>query len=244
MPKIDFGFTTPYLNAAGSLGFLPRRDLPSVWPLLGAFVTNPLSLRPRTPSQGTRFMEYPGGFLLHTGYPNPGLRTAVRRWSAAWNRSPLPVIVHLLVQSPQEAAAAAVQIERLENIIGMELGLAPGVGKAEAQAFVQAAAGEKMLIVRLPFEQVLELAPVAVSAGAAAVSLGAPRGALPDLAGGLVEGRLYGPGIYPQALQRVRELARLEIPFVAAGGVYNLAQAQVMLEAGASAVQLDSFFWA
>lgn len=243
MPKVDFGITPPLMNAAGSLGFAPDRKAALDWRRLGAFVTNPFSLGERSPAQGTRFLPFAGGFLLHTGYPNPGLRQGIRCYAAAWKRSSQPVIVHILGQSPAEAAETVQRLEGMENVIGVELGLPPGIDEHGTRALVQAALGEMLLIIRLPFEQALALAPVALEAGAAAVSLGAPRGALPGPDGKLVEGRLYGPAVFPQALHMVRSLARLEIPLIGGGGVYRETDVQAMLEAGASAVQIDAAWW-
>jgi dihydroorotate dehydrogenase (NAD+) catalytic subunit len=246
MPKYDFGLSQPLMNAAGSLGFVPDRRQDIDWSRFGAFVTNPISLGPRSPAQGQRYAAYPGGFLLHTGYPNPGLSKVIQRYTDAWGRSPLPVIVHLLGQTPEETSTAIRRLEGREGIIGVELGLPPKVDATTAQDFVTAAAGELQLIVRLPLEQAIELAPVVIKAGAAAVSLGASRGTLPGLEGKFFEGRLYGPAVFPLALHTVRAIVRMEIPggmIIGGGGVYGDEQAKQMLEAGATAVQLDSMLW-
>ena len=105
MPKFDLAFDPPLMNAAGSLGFAPDRRGPIALERLGAFVTNPVSLRPRPPAQGARLLTFPGGFLLHSGHPNPGLRRVVQRHAARWARSPLPVVVHLLAENPADALA-------------------------------------------------------------------------------------------------------------------------------------------
>jgi len=243
MPKADLFFTPPFMNAAGSLGFAPDRRRRSDWSRFGAFVTNPISFGRRSPAQGTRFVAYPGGFLLHTGYPNPGFSAALQRYAQSWERSPLPVIVHLLAQSPGEAASMLRRLEGREGVMGVELGLPPGVTGDAARLLVEASQGELVLIVRLPMEQALELAPVVFAAGAAAVSLGAPRGALPDATGRVIEGRLYGPAVFPLALQVVRQLARLDVPVIASGGLYSERKANLFLDAGAAAVQWDARLW-
>jgi dihydroorotate dehydrogenase (NAD+) catalytic subunit len=246
MPKYDFGLSQPIINAAGSLGFVPDRGAGIDSSRFGAFITNPVSLGPRSPAQGQRYASFTGGFLLHTGYPNPGLSSVLHRFKDAWARAPLPVIVHILGQNPEEAATAVRRLEGLEGVIGIELGLPPKIETAAAQKLVAAAAGELQLIVRLPFEQALELAPSVIAAGAAAVSLGAPRGSLPASGGGIIEGRLYGPGIFPLALQIVRELVQLDLPgvmVIGGGGVYSDEQAQAMLDSGAAAVQMDTVLW-
>lgn len=243
MDAYSFLIDPPLMNAAGSLGFAPDRRSETGWERLGAFVTNPVSLAPRSPAVGERFLPFPGGFLLHTGYPNPGFSAVLRRYAPAWRRFPQPVIVHLLAQDPAEISRMVPRLEGIENVMGVEIGLPPGIDPAFASQLIDAALGEILVIARLPFEQVFELAPVALAAGAAAVSLGAPRGSLPTADGRLVEGRLYGPAVLPQVLQVTRQLSGLHLPLIAAGGVYRPEDIQALLAAGASAVQLDAVLW-
>ena len=80
--KRDLYFSKPIMNAAGSLGFAPDPrngiDLDS----FGAFITNPISLRPRLPAAQPAVIEFPGGFLLHSGLPNPGLSSVIKKHGA------------------------------------------------------------------------------------------------------------------------------------------------------------------
>jgi dihydroorotate dehydrogenase len=81
--KTELELRKPLMNAAGMLGFAPDMRAAVPWDELGAFVTNPISLRPRTATQAPAVIEYPG-FLLHTGLPNPGLkRSCVSRKTLA-----------------------------------------------------------------------------------------------------------------------------------------------------------------
>jgi dihydroorotate dehydrogenase (NAD+) catalytic subunit len=246
--KFDLSFDPPWMNAAGSLGFAPDRHGPVDLSRLGAFVTNPVSLEPRSPAHGARYLAYAGSFLLHTGYPNPGLRAVLRRHAEQWGRSPLPVLVHLLCQQADEIAMAVRRLEGLPGVAGVELGLAPDVEAQEAAALVQAATGELPVIARLPLERAVELATWltghwAVADNVAALSLGPPRGLLPTSEGGLRSGRLYGPAVFPLALRVVRELSGFDIPVIGGGGVYRREQAEAMREAGAVAVQVDTVLW-
>src|SRR5512139_417108 len=100
MPKNDLTLATPLMNAAGSLGFAPDTRAGIDLARLGLFITNPISLKARVPAHGERFLSYPGGFLLHTGHPNPGFREVIKRNAAHWARSSLPVVVHLLAETP------------------------------------------------------------------------------------------------------------------------------------------------
>jgi len=243
MAKHDLAFDPPIMNAAGSLGFFPDLHGPIDWGRLGAFVTNPVSLTPRTPAHGSRFQAYPGGFLLHTGYPNPGMSQVLRRHAGHWSRSPLPVIVHLLARDAVEVSKMARRLETMEGVSGLEVGVVSDASAEMVVALTQAASGELPVIMQLPMERSIELASAAIQAGAVAVSLAPPRGIIPTQDGELVQGRLYGPAILPLALRMVHELTQLGIPTIGAGGIYTQEHKKAMLTAGALAVQLDGLLW-
>ena len=238
MSRFELPSHSPLWNAAGTLGFAPPRRGTVDVSRFGAFVTNPISLHARTPAQLPRLLHFPGGVLLHTGLPNPGLRSVLRQYASHWARSPIPVIVHLMAESPEDVSQMVRQLEEVEGVAGVELGLPPDVTPAQVVELTQAGSGELPLIVRLPLAWDLPNLPPA------AVSFGPPRGALPgNRAGSFVEGRLFGPGLFPQVLHAVREWKHADIPLIAGGGVYHPAQAEALLAAGASAVQLDLLLW-
>ncbi len=240
--KFDLYFSKPVMNAAGALGFTPPAHGIVDLAQMGAFITNPISQSRRTPAQGERYLSFPGGFLLHSGYPNPGLRAALKRYATRWTNSATPVFVHLLAQLADDIHGMARRLEEVEGLGGIELGLPPDVNAELAVSLVQAATGELPIIARLPLEKALELAPGVIAAGAAAISLCPPRGILPARYK-MADGRLYGPAIFPQALLVVRTLARQGLPVIGAGGIYSTEQIQAMLDAGALAIQLDSVLW-
>jgi dihydroorotate dehydrogenase (NAD+) catalytic subunit len=243
MPKQDFLFKTPLLNAAGSLGYAPDPDGPLDAGLLGGFITNPLSLAPRKPASGPRLLPYPGGFLIHTGHPNPGLRAALRAYSPHWARASLPVLVHVLAETPAAVARTVRRLEEVEGVAGLELSAPPDVTAADLLAVIQAALGELPVMVQLPLNRAQSLADAAAASGAAALSLGPPRGALPGPDGERVQGRLYGPGLFPHTLATVEALSGLDLPLIAGCGIYSQADVQACLDAGAAAVQLDAVLW-
>lgn len=243
MSKYDLFLDLPLMNAAGTLGFVPNPHGPADLSRLGAFVTNPISLGPRAPTGGIRYLSYPGGFMLHTGYPNPGLKVAIRRYATRWEGSPLPVLVHLLAQDPGEAARMIARLEELPGIMGFEIGLPPGCDALSAVEFARASLGELPIVLRLPFERASELAPALVDTGLAAVSLAPPRGALTGPTGRLVYGRLFGPAIFPHALKELSLLVDSGLAVMGSGGVYRREQVEVMLNVGVVAVQLDAVLW-
>ena len=251
------------MNAAGMLGFAPdfrgfREALPkhreggeNLADLeLGAFVTNPLSLRPRLPAAKPEVIEYPGGFLLHTGLPNPGFNTAIKKYSSRWDKSDLPVIVHLMADRPEETQHMVQMLEMQENVMAVELGFAPLLADDILLLTLEMSFGELPLIFSLSVEQVLSLGPRLIQEGAQAISISAPRGALPrvDYAsakdnGKLITGRLYGPSLFPRALETVYSAAKAGLPIIGAGGVWSKENAEAMLSAGALAVQIDAALW-
>jgi dihydroorotate dehydrogenase (NAD+) catalytic subunit len=249
--KRDLYFSKPLMNAAGTLGFAPDSRAGVSLDSFGAFVTNPLSLRPRVPAAKPEIIEYPGGFLLHTGLPNPGFNAALKRYSSRWNKSDLPVIVHLMADRPEETQHMVQMLEMQENVMAVELGFAPLLADDILLLTLEMAFGELPLIFSLPVEQILSLGPRLIQEGGQAISISAPRGALssplPKGGGlgvrGIVTGRLYGPSLFPRALETVYSAAKLGLPIIGAGGVWSKENAEVMLSAGALAVQIDAALW-
>jgi dihydroorotate dehydrogenase (NAD+) catalytic subunit len=126
--------------------------------------------------------------------------------------------------------------------MAVELGFAPLLAGDILALVVEMCRGELPLVVSLPSEQVLALGGRLLELGAAALSLGTPRGALPN-GEAILTGRLFGPALFPMSLDVVRSAARLGLPIIGGGGVCSQADAQAMLSAGALAVQLDSSLW-
>ncbi len=244
MMKGDLYFRKPRMNSAGTLGFTPDPRLPVDWESFGAFITNPISLRPRRPAAAPAVLEYPGGFLLHTGLPNPGLETVIKHHAAAWARAGLPVIVHLMADRPEEAGRMVRRVEGLENVMAVELGFAPLLADDILFLAVEMCQGEIPLIASLHAEQVLQLGARLVEMEVAALSLAPPRGMLKAREGeALTAGRLYGPSLFPQSLELVQSAVKAGLPVIAAGGIWEQAQEAAMLEAGALAVQVDASLW-
>ena len=241
--KRDIYFSKPLMNAAGSLGFAPDlRVLGELGGLeLGAFVTNPFSLRSRLPAAKPDVIEYPGGFLLHTGLPNPGLNAGLKKYSAKWSRADLPVIVHLMADRPEETQHMVRMLETQENVMAVELGFAPLLANDIIMLTLDMCLGELPLIFSLPVEQVLSLGPRLVQDGAQAISIATPRGAL--FTDHLITGRLYGPSLFAHSLETVFSAAKLGLPIIGAGGVWSKENADAMLSVGALAVQVDAALW-
>ena len=248
--KRDLHFNKPLMNTAGSLGFAPDSRVGISLEAFGAFVTNPISLRPRLPTAQPAVIEYQGGFLLHTGLPNPGFHAILKKFSAKWTRSDLPVIVHLMADRPEETQTMVRRLESQENVMGVELGFAPLLADEIILLTLEMCLGEIPLIFSLPVEQVLSLGPRLMQEGARAISIAAPRGAIPPLplreglgVREMIHGRLFGPSLFPQTLETVVSAVKLGLPIIGSGGVWSKENADAMLSVGALAVQVDAALW-
>lgn len=238
----ELGLSSPWMNTVGFGGFMPHNasgDLLS----FGGFVTNPVSLLPRSPAGNRSVIEYPGGFLLHTGYPNPGLKRVIKTYAKKWERLTMPVWMHLLVSSTYDGQEMIAQLEGLENVAAVELGLPPEFSIIKQLELIEACMGELPVLVCLPldgFER--ELVEKVAELGIAGVVVTAPRGVvLKD--GKVIEGRLYGPGLHPQMMAALRRLNGIYIPIVAGCGIFSVDQGEAALSAGAAAVQVDGWHW-
>ncbi|GAP05556.1 MAG TPA: hypothetical protein DEQ80_04060 [Anaerolinea thermolimosa] len=239
----DLMLKSPYLNAASMFGFAP----PSHWPLdlpPGAFITHPISLKPRAPAENRTVLQFAGGFLLHTGLPNPGLFATLKQFARRWARSPLPVWVHIIPSSPAEAAQMVAHLENIEGVTAIELGLPPGLTDDENLRMIEAACGELPLLVSLPVDRYREA--WVFQTGKSPVSgliLSAPRGVLFRTDRTLVEGRLYGPALFPQMLAAFHALRSTGLPLIVGCGLYRHADVEAVLASGALAVQFDGALW-
>jgi dihydroorotate dehydrogenase len=241
--KRDLYFSKPLINASGSLGFAPdpRSGIPL--DVFGAFVTNPVSLRPRLPTTHPSVTEFPGGFLMHTGLPNPGFSAVVKKYSAKWNRADLPIIVHLMADRPEETQRMVRELENVENVMAVQLGFAPLLADDIILLTLEMCLGEVPLIFALPHEQVLSLGRQLMDGGASAIGIASPRGAMYDKSGKFITGRMYGRSLFPRALDVVRSAAMIGLPIIGSGGVWSQADAEAMLKAGAIAVETDARLW-
>ncbi len=234
----------PLMNAAGALGFSNEANSLVDMGRMGAFITHPISLAPRAAALGARMIPFPGGFLLHTGWPNPGLTAVLRLHRRRWASLPRPVILHALAATPAEVAQIIGRIESIEEIAGIELGLGKADAALAADLVATAARSQLPVLAHLPMTAAFDRLLAVTQAGAAALVLGPARGALVDPRGRIVHGRLYGPAVFPLALQATERFARqVSIPLLSSGGVYARQQAQALMDAGAAGVQFDSVLW-
>ena len=251
--KYGLSLNGPVMPAAGTFGFGDAYANLVDLSLLGAVVTNPISLRRRRPSSGRRLAVHQDTFVVHTGWPNPGIRRVVRDFQEVWAHLPVPVIVHLLASQPGELAQAASALSGLPNVAGIELGFSTGVSPRLAVELLDAAhEGDLPIIAKVPFERMDQLAPHLARHGIDAVTLmSPPRAVLPLTAADpgtsvahYVRGRLYGRALFPLLLNALSRWAgKLDCAVLACGGIASPEEALACINLGAAAVQIDALLW-
>jgi dihydroorotate dehydrogenase (NAD+) catalytic subunit len=251
--KYGLSLKGPVMPAAGTFGFGDAYPNVVDLSLLGAIVTNPVSLRRRRAARGRRLAVHQDVFVVHTGWPNPGIRRVVRDFREIWAHLPTPVIIHLLASQPAELARAASGLSGVRNVAGIELGFSTGVSPRLAVELLDAAReGDLPVIAKVPFERVDQLAPHLARHGVDAVTLmSPPRAVLPltsaDEASPVaryLRGRLYGRALFPLLLNAVSRWAgKLGCAVIACGGIASPQEALACINLGAAAVQIDALLW-
>lgn len=241
--KRDLVLKQPLVNASGTLGFAPDHRASPALSHLGAFITNPISRAPRVPAANRACIPFSGGFLLHTGHPNPGITRAIAQNKRRWAASELPIIVHLLAESPGTLVEMVRKLEGLENVLAVELGLPPDCDPGLLTAMIAAGMGELPLIPCINPELVPVLLSTLIELQPPAVHLTEPRGALPGPGGNIVMGRLFGSAIFPVMLRAAQELTKAGLYVIANGGVTASEQVEALMEAGVAVVGLGSALW-
>ena len=246
--KIGLPLHNPVLIASGCGGYGDAyRNLVDL-AVFGAIVTNPITLRPRRGLVPPRLVETRAGFIFDTGQQNPGVRKVIQQYRKVWSRLGVPLIAHLPVDEPDDLRRTAGALASTETVAAIELGLPPAARPVDIERWIRAVREDSQLplLVKLPLEGVVDIAEVvAATATDALVITAPPVGAAPSpLTGEIVSGYLYGPAVYSLVLAAVQAVSKLvELPLIAAGGVQSVADTQAFLQAGASAVQLDSLLF-
>lgn len=246
--KTTLRLSRPLMGAAGAFGFAGEYAKLIDLSLLGALVTNPISLKPRRAANSTRVVPLDSGVLIHTGLPNGGVHKMHQLYAAKWRASPTPILIHL-IGSADDLAECAAFLDQQPEIAGIELGINDALTAREVRAVVATVRlrTQLPLLAKLPLYQAVTVAAAAADGGADALVVAAPpRGTTRDpLSGQLVGGRLYGAWLKPLCVRLVGQLApRLSLPIIGCGGVHHPDDVRDFFEAGAKAVQLDSVVWA
>ena len=249
--KHNLTVMSPVMPAAGAIGFADEYSHLIKFDKLGAIVTSPITYKARRVARGNNVVPLAGGLLLHTGLPNPGVHKVLKQARKVWEGMPVPVIVHVMGTIPPDVRRCVRAVVKSPAVQGIELGIHDLASAEETRALIDTVTEttELPVLVRVPLDRALELAPVVAASQAGAIVVGAPpRGLARDpLSGQMLSGRLYGPLVRPQALRMVSQVVQLvaadDLPVIGCGGIHSAQDARDFIEIGARAVQLDSVIW-
>lgn len=190
----------PVLVAAGTFGYGLEFARATRLDALGGLITKTLTREPRAGNPPPRLVETPSGMLNAIGLQNIGLEAFLQQTLPLLRAHRVPLIVSILGDSPDEAAAMARRLDRADGVAAIELNLScPNLQRIEhpqseihdpksalpqmvaqdpsaTAAVVQAACHEtrKPVIAKLS-PDVTDLVPIAqaaAQAGAGALSIG------------------------------------------------------------------------
>ena len=247
-PQHKFGLSiaSPVMPACGFFGYTPATYQPLIQPeLLGALVTNPITLRPTRHFATPQAIEVTGGVILSAGPTNPGVKKVLRQYAPEWSRWPVPVIAHLPADDPADLARTAGALDGQKGLVGFELGLPPELSAVEVRECVEAVLrrSELPVLAKFFFPFAMRAIKTAIETGVSALVLcGTPIAEVITPAGVPVSGYYFGGGIVAHTVPRLVAVKEAfpDVPLIAAGGIHTLADVDHCLRAGAVAVQLDS----
>lgn len=214
---------------------------------LGGVVVGPFLATSRAGSPPPRVAETSGGMVLETGWQNRGINSAISRYGKLWSGLGCPVVAQLVDSDARTLGKMAARLATVPSLAGLELlPLTNDVEVAVRMVRNVTRTSDLPVWVKVPLNEAVAWAEPLVEAGANALVVGQPlRGALAKDATRVVNGSLYGPLTFALMLPILRAVARLQLPaaLIACGGVHTTAQVDQALDAGASAVQVDSAVW-
>lgn len=251
--KTGLNLASPVLIASGFCGYGQSYQRLIDLAVFGAVVTQPVTLRPERGTPQLRAGETTAGFVLNTGRQNPGVRKVIQENHKGWARLGLPIIAHLPADLPDDLTRTARALSSVQTpqgdplLAAIELGLPPEAAPQEVEAWVTAiqAGSELPLLVKLPVGGHLALAESAAQAQADALVIGAPPlgTAYAPAHRQMVNGHLFGPALHSLVLRDLQTMADVDMPLVAVGGIHSAADVYTFLQAGATAVQIDSLLF-
>jgi|AutmiccommuBRH23_1029490.scaffolds.fasta_scaffold01848_10 hypothetical protein len=243
--KFDLDFLPPekWMNAAGTAGYYPGRDFVTHFPDVGLFITNPISYFPRTPALQRCVLQFPGGFLVHSGFPNPGIKKIIQKFRIMWENSTLPICVNLLSDDPRDIEKIIRLVEPIDNVTAIELGIDHSASKDNILKIIESASGELPIILSLPYELIHQDWLVQILTNdIVAISIQPPRGTIVHN-NQFISGRLYGESVLPLTMHAISYLQAKEKPIFAGVGVTKKENLKNLIECGLKNFQAHELIW-
>lgn len=245
--KVGLTLRNPIMVASGYGGYGTELARWGDLSLLGGAITGPVSPRPWPGADQPRLCEVAGGYLLHTGNQNPGVRRVLRDHAKTWAASGATVIVRVCGSCVEDYAAVVARLEGVEGVSGFELDVtSPDATDDDLGASLDVIRAVREATI-LPVLAVVPLfgprdLPIwCIEEGADALVVASPSRGQCAVGAELLRGQLFAPALRPLVEYRVAQVAeQVEASVVARGGIHSARDVLAYLSAGARAVQVDS----
>lgn len=245
--KIGLSIPFPTMPAAGFFGYhgqyyRPRIDEQN----FGALVTNPITLRPHQ-IPPPKFIEVSGGIIIPDQRQNFGVKKIIRQNKKYWRNTKIPLIAHLPADTPADLARTVAALDGLRCFSAFELAIPCDASLDDVGNWLTAMFHNTELPVlaklSAPFSPLMAERALELGADALTLSLAMPAATYQNDV--YSEGGYFGIGISAQGLPLIKNMREKfpVIPLIAGGGIHTFDDAKAYLEAGATAVQLDSLIF-
>jgi dihydroorotate dehydrogenase (NAD+) catalytic subunit len=237
----------PLWIAGGMIGYGEATPRGLNLAALGGVVAGPIMAMSRAGADLPRMAQTPGGMVLETGWQNRGASNVIANYAKLWPKLGCPVVAQVVDEDARRMAKVAERIASVAGVAGLELVLlTQEVKNATSMVRSVLRVCDLPIWVKLSLENAVAWAAPLAEIGVNGLVIGQPpRGALATQHGAVVNGGLYGPLSFALTLPVLQAVARLQLPvaLIACGGVHSVEQLYAALDAGASAVQIDSALW-
>lgn len=244
--KIGLPISSPIMPAAGFFGYHGKHYHPLIdAERFGAWVTNPITLRPHRATK-PQFAEVLGGIIIQNQRHNFGVKKIIRQNKRFWYAAKTPLIAHLPADNPADLARTVAALDGLQCFSAFELAIPANAELGEIAAWMSAIFRNSELptLAKVPAPQFPSLAEGVLELGADALTISMAIPAATYRAKSYFEGNYFGIAVAAQALPIIKN-ARATFPNVPliVSGAHSTDDARAYLQAGATAVQLDSLIF-
>jgi len=253
----------PIMPASGTFGYGDEVKEFFNYKDIGAIVTKGLSLKPRKGNKMPRITETPSGLINAIGLENIGLERFIKEKIPFYRKIKKPVIVNIFGESLDEFLQITERLDEFKEISGFEINIScPNVDKggiefSKTPDIVRTLIKEirkrtkKFITVKIsPDSDYITISKICEEEGTDAITaINTIRAMEIDIHTrtskiSRTSGGLSGPAIKPIALRIVYEISRtVSIPVIGVGGISSWEDAVQFFIAGASAVQIGTYFF-
>jgi dihydroorotate dehydrogenase (NAD+) catalytic subunit len=264
--KVKIGallLSPPIMPASGTFGYGDEVEKFFDYRDIGAIVTKGLSLKPRKGNRMPRIIETPSGMINAIGLENIGVERFIKEKIPFYRKIKKPVIANIFGESIDEFIQITETLDEFKEVSGFEINIScPNVGKggvefSKTPEVVKTLIKEvrkrtkKFVTVKIsPDSDYISISKICEEEGADAITaINTIRAMEIDIQSRTSKisrtfGGLSGPAIKPIALRIVYEISKLvSIPVIGVGGISSWEDAVQFFIAGASAVQIGTYFF-